>query len=125
MTFLLLFVEFCKVFCNHFVSDGVVLQIALDKGFVAWHVDESMTREVEEDNLLLASLLALVGLADGSCDGMGALWSWDDTLRASEEHTSLEGFELWDIDTMHVAVLNQLADNHAGTMIAQTASVDV
>ena len=84
-----------------------------------------MTGEVEEDDLLLASLLALQGLADGGCDGVGALRSRDDTLCAGEEHTSLEGLELWDVDTMHQTVLDELGDNHASTVVAQAASVDV
>ena len=46
-------------------------------------------------------------------------------LCAGEEHTSLEGLELWNIHTMHIAVLDELGDDHAGTMVAQTACVDV
>ena len=49
----------------------------------------------------------------------------DDTLGAGKEHTGLEGFELRNIYTMHHTVLDKLGDNHAGTMITQTASMDV
>ena len=82
-----------------------------------------MAGEVEEDDLFFASLLALVGLADGGGDGMGALWGRDDALGTGEEHTGLEGLKLWDIHTMHQTVLDELGDNHAGPMIAQTAGM--
>ena len=122
---LLLFVEFCEVLGDHLVSNRVVLQVTLDEGFVRRHVNQSVTGEVEEDNFLFAGLLALLGLADGGSDGMTTLWSGDDTLCTSEDHTGLEGLELWDIDTVHVAVLDELRDNHTCTVVAQTTGVDV
>ena len=125
LLFVLLFVEFCEVLGDHLVSDRVVLEVTLDEGFVRRHVDETVTREVEEDDFLLARLLALVGLADGGGDGVTTLGCRDDTLRTGEEHTSLAGLELWDIDTIHITVLDQLGDDHTCTMVAQTTSVDV
>ena len=38
-----LLVEFGEVFSDHLVGDGIVLQVALDEGFVARHVDETVT----------------------------------------------------------------------------------
>lgn len=38
-----LLVEFGKVLGNHLVGDSVVLQVTLDEGFVARHVDETVT----------------------------------------------------------------------------------
>ena len=37
---------------------------------VGCRVDESVTGEIEEDDFLLACLLAAVGLIDGGCYGM-------------------------------------------------------
>ena len=122
---LTLLVECLKILGNHLVGNRVVLQVTLDESFVRRHIDETVTREVEEDDFLLAGLLALLCLADSGGNGVGALRSRDDALGTSEEHASLEGLELRNIHTMHQTVLNQLADNHAGTMIAQTTSVDV
>ena len=122
---MLLLVEFGKVLGNHLVGDGVVLKVALDVGFIRRHVDQTVSGEVEEDNLLLARFLALQGLADGSCDGVGALRGRNDALGAGKEHTSLEGFQLRNVDAIHVTVLDELGDDHACTMIAQTTSVDV
>ena len=84
-----------------------------------------MTREVEEDDFLFTSLLAFQCLTDGSGNSMTALRSRDDAFRASEGHTSLEGLELWDVHTMHETVFDELADNHAGTMVAETTCMDV
>ena len=100
----LLFVEFSEVGCNHLVSNGVVLQVTLDVRLIARHVDKTMTREVEEDHLLLASLLALFGFTDGSSDGVTTLRSRDDTFGTGEQHASLESFELWNVNTMHQTV---------------------
>ena len=56
---------------------------------------------------------------------MTALGSRDDTLCTGKEHTGLEGLELRDVNTLHQTVLDELGDNHTGTVVAQTASVDV
>ena len=117
----LLFVEFCKVLGDHLVSDRVVLEVTLDEGLVRWHVDQTVPGEVEEDDFLLACLLALVGLADRGGDGMTTLGRRDDTLCTGEEHTSLEGLELWDIDTIHVTVLDQLGDDHTPASIEEVS----
>ncbi len=66
----LLLVELGEVLGNHLVGDRVVLQVTLDEGLVGRHVDESVAGEVEEDDFLLACLLALLSLADGGCDGV-------------------------------------------------------
>ena len=84
-----------------------------------------MTRKVEEDDLLLASLLAFVCLADSGGNGVSAFRSRDDTLSAGKEHTSLECFELWNIHTLHQTVLQQLRDDDPSTVVAQTTCMDV
>ena len=122
---MILLIDLGEVLCDHLVGDGVVLQVALDIRVVRRHVDQTVTGQVEEDDLLLAGLLALVGLADGGGDGVTALGSRDDTLGAGEEHAGLEGLELRDVDTLHEAVLDKLTDDHAGTVVAQTTGVDV
>ena len=122
---MVLLVEFCEVLGDHLVGDGVVLEVTLDEGLVRRHVDETVTGEVEEDDLLLTSLLAFLSLPDGGCNGMTTLGGRDDALGAGEEHASLESLELWDVDTMHQTVLDQLADNHAGTMVAQSTGMNI
>ena len=84
-----------------------------------------MAGEVEEDDLLLARLTALLGLADGGSDGVCALGCGDNALSACEEHACLEGLELWYVDAVHQSVLDELRDDHARTVVAQTAGVDV
>ena len=120
-----LFVQLGQVLGYRLVGDGVVLQVALDERLIAGHVDEAVAGEVEEDDLLLAGLLAPAGLADGGRDGVARLGGRDDALCAGKEHACLEGLELRDVDAAHQPVLNQLADNHAGAVVAQTAGVDV
>ena len=84
-----------------------------------------MTGEVEEDDFLLTSLLTFLCFTNGGSDSMAALWSRDDTLCTGEDHTCLEGLELWDIHTVHISILDELTDNHTCTMVAQSACVDV
>ena len=67
-----------------------------------------MTGEVEQDDLCLACLLALLGLTDGGGNGMTALGSRDDSLCTGKEHTGLEGLELRDVNTLHQTVLDEL-----------------
>jgi hypothetical protein len=67
-----------------------------------------VTREVEENDLLFASLFALLGLADGGSDGVSALRSGDNALSLCKEHTSLEGLEMRDVNAMHQTVLDEL-----------------
>ena len=104
----LLLVQLGQVGGNHLISNGVVLKVALDERIVAWHIDESVTREVEEDHLFFASLNALLSFADGGCDGVTALGSRNDTLGTRKECACLKGLELWDIYTMHQTVLDEL-----------------
>lgn len=104
----LLLVELSQILGNHLVGDGVVLQVALDIRLVAGHIDETVTGEVEQDNFLLARFLALFGFADGSGNGMAAFGSRDDTLGLREQHTGLKGLKLWDVDTVHKTVLDEL-----------------
>ena len=49
----------------------------------------------------------------------------DDALGLGKEHAGLEAVQLLDVHGLHIAVLLQLADDHAGAMIAQTARMDV
>ena len=84
-----------------------------------------MTRQTEEDDLLLTLLLRLERLTDSGCDGMTALWSRNDSLGAGKEHTCLERLQLWNVHTVQITVLEQLRDDHTGTMITQTTSMNV
>ena len=56
---------------------------------------------------------------------MAALRSGDDALSTGKEHTGIEGLELRDVYTVHIAVLDELADDHAGTVVTQTTGVDI
>ena len=84
-----------------------------------------MAAEVEEDNLLLALGVALLGLADSRSDGVAAFGSGDYALCLRKDKTFLESLQLRDIDSLHKAVLDKLGHNHAGTVVAETAGVDV
>ena len=90
------------------VRDAVVLQVASDVLIVSSHVDEAMTRKIEQNHLLLTSLLALQCLTYGSSDGVAGFGSRDDALGTCEERTCLEGLQLWNIHSFHEAVLQQL-----------------
>ena len=56
---------------------------------------------------------------------MATLWSRNDALGTREKHTCLERLNLGDVNTMHVSILDKLRNDHARTMIAQTAGMDV
>ena len=84
-----------------------------------------MAGKVEEDGLLLALQLGLLGLADRGSDGVRRLGSGDDALALCEERSRLEGLELRNIDRLHHLVFHQLADDRARAMIAQAARMDI
>ncbi len=62
--------DFGKVARKVLGGEGIVLEVAGEELVVGGHVDESVAREVEEYHLLLAGLLATLGLTDGGGDGM-------------------------------------------------------
>ena len=84
-----------------------------------------MTTQVEEYSLLLAGLATLEGLAHGGGNGMTALGRGHDALGAREEYARLETLQLRDVYTMHIAVLDELRHDHSGSMVAQTARMDI
>ena len=84
-----------------------------------------MSAKTEENHLFLSSLLGLPGRTDGSGNGMTALRSRNDALGAGKKHTRLEGLKLRNVNTVHVAVADELGDDHARTVVAQSAGVDV
>ena len=115
-----------------FGNDSINLQDEVDIYYsgsksVLWskNVDESVAREVEEDDLLLTRFLALLSLANRGSDGVARLWSRDDTFCLSEESTSLESLQLRNIHSSHQTILQQLADDDTCTVVAQTTSMDV
>ena len=118
-------VQFCKVLRYVFVGDGVVLQVAIQVLLVAWHVDESVTGETEEDDFLFARLFASVCFANGGSYGMAAFGCRHDAFGACEEHSGIEGLKLWNVHASHHAVLQELRNDDACAVIAETACVDV
>ena len=62
--------QFVDVACHVLVGDLEVLEGAGKELVVGAHVDESVAGEVEEDDLLLAGLLAAEGLIDGGGNGV-------------------------------------------------------
>ena len=92
---------------------------------VGAHVHEAVAGEVEEDDLLLAGLLALVRLVDGGGDGVAGLRSGDDAFGLGEELAGGEGIQLADVRGLDETVLEQLGDDGAGAVVAQAARVDV
>lgn len=114
-----------EILADSFVGQGIVLKIACNELVVACHVDQTVTREIEQDDLLLAGFDALPGLANGGCDGMARLGSRDDAFGSCEERTGLKRFELRYVHAFHVAVLDQLRHDYACAMIAETARMYV
>ena len=84
-----------------------------------------MTRKTEENHSFLTLFSSLLCLTDSCSNGMTALWSWDDTLCTGKEHTCFECLCLGNIYTMHITILDQLRDDHTGTMVTETTSMDV
>ena len=62
------------------ICEVIVAEVAVDELVIRRHVDQSVTAEIEEDNLLFARLLALQSLADGSGDGVATLRSRHSTV---------------------------------------------
>ena len=83
-----------------------------------------MTRQIEQDRLLLTRLLALQGLLDRASDGVTGLRSRDDALGTREQHARLEGLRLVEIHRLHQSVLHQLRHDHTRAVITQTAGMD-
>ena len=117
--------KLCNVLANLFVTEFVVLQITVYEEIVTGHVDQSVAGKIEEDDLLFARLFALRGLTNGGCNGMAALGSRDDALSASKEHAGLECLNLRNVDTAHQSVFEKLRHDHSGSVVTQTAGMDV
>ena len=107
------------------VTHPVVDQVSVQVLVIGAHVDQAVAGQVEQDNLLFAGLLAFLGFSNGGGDGMARLGGRNDALGAGKEHSGIKGFELRNIYATHQPILEQLRDDHACTMIAQTASMDV
>lgn len=103
----------------------IILEISVDILVVGTHIHEAVTREVEEDGLLLPRHLALQSLADGSGDGMAGLRSRDDALAAGEEGSGLERLELVDVYGLHVTILHELGHEDTGSMVTEPAGMDI
>ena len=101
------------------------MQVTIDITLIGRHINQSMSRQTEQDNLFLTSFLCLHCLTNRSSNSMTTLWSRNNTLCAGKKHTSLKRLRLRNIHTIHISVLDQLRNNHTGTMITQTASMDI
>ena len=117
--------QFLDVACHLLVGNLEVEQVAGKVLGVGCHVDEAVARKVEQDDFLLASLLAFFCFSNGGGNGVAGLRGRDDAFLLGKEQTCLEGFGLLQVNCLHVAVLHKLGDYHTSTMVAKTASVDV
>ena len=113
------------ILANFGIRECIILQVATDETVVGRHVDKSMPGEVEEDCLLLAALLASLGLADSGCNRMTTFGSGNDTLCAGEEYSCIKCLQLRDVNTMHHLVADKLTDNTACSVVTQAAGMDV
>lgn len=107
------------------VGERIVHKVAGEIVVVGRHVDEAVAGEIEEDDFLFAGLFAFEGFAYGGGDGVAALGRRDDAFAAGEDGSGLEGFELVDVDGFHEFVFEELGDDDACAVVAETAGVDV
>ena len=103
----------------------VVGQVASQVLVVGGHVDQAVAGEVEQDRARLAFDLGLFRFADGGSDSVGRFGSRYDALTLRKERGGLECFKLLDIHGIHQAVLLQLADDRACTVVTQAARMDI
>ena len=85
--------------------EGIVYQVAVEILVIAGHVYQTVSRQVEQDNLLFACLLALVGLADCRSYGMARLRRGDYALPPCKQRTGINRLELLDVYRLHQTIL--------------------
>ena len=73
-------VDLVQVLLDVGVGERVVHQVACEEFVVRGHVDEAMSREIEQDDFFFTCFLALVGLADGGGDGVARFGRRDDAF---------------------------------------------
>lgn len=81
----------CQVACDIFVAERVVGKVAIDEAVVRRHVNESMTRKVEQNDRRLVFFIGLLDFTNDRGDGMATLGSGDDALCLGKEHSGREG----------------------------------
>ena len=84
-----------------------------------------MSGEIEQDHLLLATLLTLVRLADRCGNRMTRFGCRNDSFGLCKQTSGLEALQLRNIDRFHHLVLQQLRDNRSGAVIPQTTGMNV
>ena len=94
-----------------------VLEAAREILVVCTHVDQSVTREVEEQHFCLALFLAPLGFPDRRRYRMTRLRCRYYALRPRKQDSCLEALQLLDVDSLHHLVLQELADYRTRTMI--------
>lgn len=95
--------QFGEVLRDLFVRERIVLQVAGKVFIIGGHVDQAVAREVEQDHLLLAGLLAFVGLFDRRGNRMARLGSRDDALGLCEEGSRVE-LSSWSMSTASISL---------------------
>ena len=117
--------DFVQVVLDVVVRKLIVRQVAGQVLVVGAHVNEPVAGEVEEDDLLFAVFLAGLGLADGGSYGVARFRRGDDAFTLGEERTGIEGFQLLDVNCLHQVVFQKLRHDDTGTVVAQSARVNV
>ena len=92
---------------------------------VGVEVDHAVAREVEQDGFRHAFLLGFQRFADRRGDGVRRLRSRDDALGLGEQNACGEGLDLRHRLRLDQPVLHQLADDRAGSVVAQSPGVNV
>src|SRR5581483_3057813 len=101
-----------------------VLELAREVRVVRGHVEVAVSREPEEDDLLLARLAGLQRLLDRRLDRVRRLWRWEEALRAREAHRLREALVLLVRARLDDLVVDEHAQRRRVAVIAQAAGVD-
>ncbi len=106
------------------VRRDVVAHSVLKVGGVGSHIEVAGTGQAEENDLLFACLAAADGFVDRAADGVRALRSGEDRLETGEERRGLKDLRLLHgAGFVKIAVVEELRENRAHAMVAQTAGV--
>ncbi len=98
----------------------IILQFAVQVGLIGCHVKVPVTRQVEQDDALLAFSLGIQGLVDRHADGMGGFRSRDDAFGLGELDGGIERPDLRHCNRFDVAGIIQRRNTGSHAVVAQT-----
>ena len=103
---------------------GVVLQRARQVGVVGGHVEVAVARQIEQNDPLLTRFAGAQRLVDRRSNGVRRLGRGNDALGARELDGRLEHAVLRVGQGLDHAVVDQLAEQRRGAVVAQATRVD-